>query len=366
MTASDWPTVRIGALGKVSGSQWPYVEQVRGQFDWTHLDAWVNEASAHGISLLYSSGGVPPWAAADKSTCHPLGYFGAGSICTGTVSNLQDWDDFVTALVTRYKGKISIYELWNEPQTSFTGTFAELVALTQHEHDIIRTLDPTATILSPSLVSWGYQYMDDYFAAGGTQYVDAVAIHTYPNPNNDIPETLISITKNMRTVMSKYGLTDKPLWDTEGSWGNARAGAITDPNLRDAFLARYYLFHWSIGVSRVYWYAWDSPNWGTLYPPGSTPAVVAYQQVYNWMLGAVMTQPCSLNGSTLSYHAVYTCDLTRSGGYAARAVWNTDGESTYVAPSEYLHYRDLSGKVYSVPGDHQVTIGLKPILLENF
>lgn len=83
MTASDWPTVRIGALGKVSGSQWPYVEQVRGQFDWTHLDAWVNEARAHGISLMYSTGGVPPWAAADKSTCHPLGYFGAGSICQG-------------------------------------------------------------------------------------------------------------------------------------------------------------------------------------------------------------------------------------------------------------------------------------------
>src|SRR2546427_3185297 len=81
------------------------------------------------------------------------------------------------------------------------------------------------------------------------------------------------------------------------------------------------------------------------------------------MVGATMTQPCSLNG-TDGYHAVYTCALTRSGGYQARVVWNTDGDSAYTAPRQYLQYRDLQGNVNNIPSDHQVTIGHKPILLE--
>ena len=368
ISPNNWPVVPFGAQGKMPGTLWPNVEPSQGQFSWALLDEFVNDAKAHGIGVMYSTAGVPPWAAADQSTCKP-GAYGGVYTCSGSVSNLADWDAFVTALVSRYKGQIQIYELWNEPQDSFSGTVAQMVALTQHEHDIIRTLDPTATILSPSIPSWGYQYMDSYFAAGGTQDVDAVAMHMYPNPNNDIAETVAgSATSTLRTVMNKYGLAGKPLWDTEGGWGYASSGAITDPDLRAAFVARDYLLHWSMGISRLYWFAWDEPNIGTLWTPGAAPseAAIAFQQVYTWMNGAVLVQPCSVNGASSVYHAVYGCDLTRSGGYGARAVWNTDGESTYVAPSEYLHYRDLSGNVYSIPGDHEVTIGLKPILLENY
>jgi hypothetical protein len=49
-----------------------------------------------------------------------------------------------------------------------------------------------------------------------------------------------------------------------------------------------------------------------------------------------------------------------------RAVWNTEGDSVYTAPTQSLHYRDLTGNVYIVPSNYQVTIGVKPILLENF
>jgi hypothetical protein len=84
------------------------------------------------------------------------------------------------------------------------------------------------------------------------------------------------------------------------------------------------------------------------------------------MHGAVLAQPCSDNGASSSYHAIYSCELTRTGGSEMLAVWNTEGNSVYSAPTQYLHYRDLSGNVFSVPSNHQVTIGIKPILLENF
>ena len=33
----------------------------------------------------------------------------------GPPSNLQDYADFVSALATRYRGRIQIYQVWNEP-----------------------------------------------------------------------------------------------------------------------------------------------------------------------------------------------------------------------------------------------------------
>lgn len=364
---NDWPTVPFGALGKMPGTMWPNLEPTSGNFNWALLDQFVNDAKAHGMGAMYSTTGVPPWAAADQSTCTPDTFAGVYT-CSGNVSNLADWDAFITALVSRYKGQIQIYELWNEPQNTFSGTVAQMVALTQHEHDIIRSLDPTATILSPSMVSWGYQYLDSYLAAGGTQDVDVIAFHLYPDPSNDVAETVtLSATSTLRAVMKEYGLSSKPMWDTEGSWGYASSGAITDPDLRAAFISRDYLLHWSMGISRLYWYSWDEPNIGTLWSPGGAPseAATAFQQTYTWMNGAVLAQPCSDNGASSAYHAIYTCEFTRSAGYQALAVWNTDEESTYAAPSQYVHYRDLSGGVYSVPVGHQVTIGPKPILLEN-
>ena len=84
------------------------------------------------------------------------------------------------------------------------------------------------------------------------------------------------------------------------------------------------------------------------------------------MNGATMAQPCSLNGATSAYPRGHYLRPRRSGGYQARAVWNTDGSSTYTVPAQYFQYRDLTGNTYSVPSSHEVTIGLKPILLENF
>jgi hypothetical protein len=361
----DWPTDSIGALGKVTGVLWPDLEPAKGQFNWARLDQFVDLATAHGISLTYSNVGVPAWAAADVSTCQQQPFFGVS--CSGTVSNVQDWDDFVIALVTRYKGRIQVYELWNEPENTFTGTVDQMTVLTQHEHDIIRALDSSAAILSPSMISDGFAYLDSYFAAGGTKDVDGVAFHAYPDPKNDIAETVTqSISTGIKNVLIKYGLSTVPLWDTEVSWGQQN-GTITDPGLRAAFVAREFMLNWSIGVSRVYWYAWDSPDDGPLTNANGVPseAGTAFGQISAWMIGATMAQPCSLNGAASAYHAVYTCQLTRSGGYQAVAVWNTDGSSTYAAPSQYLHYRDLLGDIEDIPADHQVTIGFKPILLEN-
>jgi hypothetical protein len=370
-----YPTVPIGALGKGDGTDWPFIEQTQGVFNWKNLDEYVSLAQAKGISFYWVNTGVPPWAAADPSTCFPSGTV---QTCSSMVSNISYLDDFMNALLARYNGitmpKIQMYELWNEPDISaqFTGTMADMIELTTHIYNDVRAGDPAALIASPSALH--ADWLLSYFQQGGPKGVDQIDIHGYPNVGqNDVPEAVVAFKSvNPKINMAKVGLQNLPIIDSEGSWGGQNA--ITDPDYRASFVARYLFENWSVGLPILYWYEWDGPVWGTLWTAnnGITPAGTAYGIVEGWMTGATMTAPCSMNGGSY-YKAIYTCKLTRPGGYQALAVWNTmqtcsSGVCTtspYRPSSTYVQYRDISGNLVKISPGQTVQIGLKPILLEN-
>jgi len=248
--------------------------------------------------------------------------------------------------------------------------------MTASAYNIIRTINPSATILSPSPTA--APFLLSYFEAPGAPLgFDAVAIHGYPNVGvNDVAEAIVGFKSVpiKLAMLQAPGVGIKPIWDSETSWGGQNA--ITDPDLRVGFVARSLLLHWSVGIHTMYWYGWDAPVWGTLYYPppgiGVTPAATAWTQTYDWMLGASMPAPCSANGGS-TYVAVYTCQLVRSGGYQALAVWDTTQScnngvctySNYTPGTQYVQYRDLTGAVYPISSGQTIQIGAKPILLEN-
>lgn len=353
ITESDWPLVSVGALGKGAAVNWPYSEPQRGVYNWANLDAWVNFANSHGVSFFFSNALVPQWAAADPTTCSTT-FTGSNVVgCTSTVANIQDWDNFVTALATRYKGRL-IYELWNEPNAkTYTGTVAQMVVLTTHEYNIIRSIDPGALIATPGPtygVSGAADYLTQYFTAGGPIGVDIVSWHAYWST----PEHIVSNVAKMRTMMSQFGLSSKQLWDTEGAWNISLS-----LQQQAGFVARYYLLHGALDVNRFYWYAWDSPSTGTMWLPvgGERPDAIAYQQVYDWMVGTAIG-PC-----TMAPDSTWTCPLTRPGGYEALAIWNSALTESYTPDPKYKDYRDLAGNTFKIVG--AVQIGYNPILLET-
>jgi hypothetical protein len=385
---ADWPLpppqgagLQIGSLGKGLAVTWPFIEQTHGVFNWSRLDQYVQAAQAHTVDLFFTNFNFPAWAVPDSTNPANCGAYANTNppviACANMVSDLQFWKDFNTALVTRYKGKIHMYELYNEPNSagSFTGTLAQMVELANAFHDIVRAIDPAALIGTPS-ASAGY--FSQYLNAGGTVDADIVTLHEYPNVSvSDQPEFVLTRLDGTKQVALTAGnLARLPLWDTETGWGN-NAFAISDPQQRAAFVARYLLLQWSAGIARAYWYAWDEPNWGTLFNEVSAgvgetyPAAVAYRQVQTWMLGASMPVPCTANGGE-QFSAVYTCDLVRPGGYQARAVWNASlvcnkicQSSSYTPDKEYIQYRDIQGNIHRISPGQTITIGAQPILFEN-
>ncbi len=88
--------------------QWREIEPTtKGQFNWTEADRVVRASSAAGIKIIARLDFEPMWARKDQAH-------------NGPPDNYQDYWDFVTALVTRYKagssiGRVQAIEVWNEP-----------------------------------------------------------------------------------------------------------------------------------------------------------------------------------------------------------------------------------------------------------
>jgi len=367
-----WPTeIEIGALGKGTLTGWPYIERSAGVYTWTDLDRWVALAEAHKIGIFHTIGpGSPEWATSNRASCRNSAIGGIKN-CTALPADLSRIDSFVSALVARYKGRIRYYEMANEPDSYTTAT--DLVAYVNNVVPIIRKLDPAAKIISASMNGRNPGIMKEYFSRGGTTDFDVLSIHSYPptgNPYN-VPESIdvnwsatgnVHLLAPLRPILAQHGLEQKPIWSTEGSWGNRTyaTGAANDQDLEAAFVARYHLLHWSNGVTRAYWYAWPvgGTNWGSL---KGRKGAMAYREVQNWMINATMTSMCAASGT------VWSCLLSRPhpNNYRAQAVWDTAGPSVYRAPDEFKVYRDLEGNQFNIPQDHEVPIGLKPLLFAS-
>ena len=360
-----WPSVPFGHLRSFDTyTEWWKLETSRGVYNWSNLDWLVGLSERHKIDLLYTFAMVPRWASSDPNNtgCH-LAKFGAYGSCAPP-ANIRYWDEFVHAVATRYAGRIHYYELWNEPNITeyWTGTPAQMVIMAQHAYQIIKSIDPTAKVVSPSTLSgYGASWMGWYLAAGGGHYADVIAFHGYqPQKDVRVAELIASYVDLYRHQMSLYGQGTKPLWDTEGGWG--RNATLTNPDQQSAYLAKYYILQASKGVARFYWYAWDSGDWGTLWDQttGIHKPGLAYSQVYKWLAGATISRRCTSDSK-----GTWSCTLSRPGGYEGLIIWNSASTITYLPPPQYNQYRNLYGYKGLINGIQYFKVGTKPILFET-
>ena len=359
-----WPGVQFSTLrtwDQYPGVSWADLNPSSGVYNWANLDTVVNAAVAHGVDIIYTFGYVPPWASSN-----PTGSCAGGPVGTCYRPNPVAWQDFVTQITARYKGKIKYWELWNEPNAGnfWQGTPSDLVTMASAAYPIIAASGGTTLSPAPQGDN-AYQWLGSYFAAGGGPYSDIVTFHGYVG---GAPELINTLTAKVKSTMAQYGVS-RWVWDTEHSWGDSTwpFGATSDE--QSAWLARYIVLSFSDGINRTVWYKYDGyegqPQWGTMFDATSkqmSKPGLAYQQVYKWIVGAKMDS-CVLSG------AVYQCHLTRATPYEALIVWNVDTmdsqPATFTPPTGYTQYQTLDGTTTSFGAGAQVPIGMKPILLER-
>jgi hypothetical protein len=388
-----WPTVPFGSFRLLAvNTAWAHINPSEGNYDWHILDWILASLKAHGVDdVIYTFASTPSWASSNPNDdCVNARFRGAEGApkvrmpgaCDPPADLNRDgtgtdkhWKDFVRAIVSHTKNgagaHIQYWEIWNEPNHPFywAGTFPQMVRMARDATEIIKSIDPQAMIVAPSvgLNLQAIDWLQGYLAAGGGDSADIIGFHGYVHSGHfgdyPSPATLIAGVERYRNTLAKYGQNRKPLWDTEASWGNASVmGFERDEDFQEGFLAAFYLMHWSLGVPRVYWFAWNDFAVGTLWLPNGggsgtvMKAASAYAEVYKWLVGSTMTRPCT------EAEGIWTCDLMRADGKEAQAVWAERGQKNYTPKASLKRVRDLDGNVTSVAG--AIKVSSKPLLLE--
>lgn len=211
---------------------------------WDKYDNIVDLAQQNDLSIIARLGAPPAWAHA--------GYADLGDF--GPPANVEDFADFVETLAQRYKGRITHWQIWNEPniypewgnQHANPEDYAQMLCLA---HERLKKVDPNnvviAAALAPTVGQDGGGYagggLDDLiflqrmYAAGAGECFDVAAAQGYglfsgPYDQRTNPlQTNVARHVLMRDIMVRNGDAGKPIWLSEVNWN----AVPNDPAIAD-------------------------------------------------------------------------------------------------------------------------------------
>lgn len=249
---------------------WESVEPAQGSYSWDTLDKVVASAQKHNVKLMLILLRAPQWAS-------PNG---------GIPKDKTLYAKFVTAVASRYKGKVAAYEVWNESnlagETGGTVNAGEYVELLKAAFPAIKAADPNAIVVFGGLTPTGENnpalaiddaiYLKQCYAYNNGEvkkYFDVLGIHaagTLNPPESLFPEKpgpgpgyfdnrsfYFRRAEDLRKVMEDAGDGQKQAWLTEFGWTtkNAAKGYEYGQYINEEQQAQYL----------VAAYGWAKQNW---------------------------------------------------------------------------------------------------------
>jgi polysaccharide biosynthesis protein PslG len=288
--------------------KWREIEgAAKGRFDWTDADRVVRASRGNGLKILARLDFEPMWARKDQAH-------------NGPPDNYQDYWDFVSAFVKRYRGespigRVDAIEIWNEPnldrewgnQAINTASAADYVRLLAGAYQAAHAANPEIIVisagLSPNGVTNGHsaddlQYLQWMYDAGLQGKFDVLGAHANtqapevaasPGSLKDFPHASFYFRRieQLRQLMVEHGDATKQIWLTEWGWTSDTVHqafawfAVSEDkkadNLVQAF--KYARENWStwIGVMSVWtlpdpsWTRDDEEYWWAIANPDGTP-----------------------------------------------------------------------------------------------
>lgn len=376
LTSTPWPDVPFYGLRLWdTHTSWRDLEPRPNDWVFDSLDRLVGMAELAGVEVMLTLGNTPQWASSrpDEPCAYGLG-------CAAEPRSVDDWRRYVEKVVSRYKGRIRTYEIWNEVRfteledtlspgrraQTYSGSAVKMVELAKVAYRVIKEIDPAAKVASPSIHVYGdwIKKLDLYLALGGRTVTDVVSFHFYAKN----PEASLRTIDRVKNVLARHNLQDHELWNTEVGYlvhGDANAGnsAALPEELVGAYVVRTLVLNASVGVRRVYWYAWDNYKYGLWGTAGRREnlAGAAYRRAVTWLLGAAVNK-CSRDSRGL-----WQCDLRR-GDKRQTLVWSDSGDVTIEVVNKSLAaYEPLySSSLIPTPigATTQLRVGQVPVLLE--
>ncbi|MBI3226425.1 MAG: tandem-95 repeat protein [Mycolicibacterium cosmeticum] len=201
---------------------WAGIEPDDDSYDWDAVDRVVDSAQLKGITVLGVLGTTPDWAAVPGQVQYQ-----------GRPADLNAFDDFVTEVATHFQGRVSDYEVWNEPNANFfwapVPDAAQYTALLKVAYAAIKEADPDAVVIAASVGAGAEDpgvainpvtFLAQMYAAGAGGYFDAVSFHPYQygllfSVGEGHAGTPVTQAEQMYALMLANGDGNKKIWATE-------------------------------------------------------------------------------------------------------------------------------------------------------
>ncbi len=366
------PTVRHGSIRLAgAGLPWRLIEKEPSVYDWSRVDTAVETARDAGLRPMLILSQTPSFWAQDETA--------PGDGAT-SMPNIGAWKRFARAAARRYGATID-YQLWNEPNVVnfWTGSVGQMAKLTATGSQVIRSAAPKATVVAPSFplrLKSQRKWFTQYWAAkvdgkGMASYVDVVAVHPYPLPDQG-PEASMRLVGFAKRALPRAA-RGKPMWSTEINYGLPTGGgdeAKEIPEARQAaFVARTLVLNAASSISRVYWFSWGIgpiANTHLAEDDGTTltRAGRAWQVAHGWLAGTNV-KGCK-KASEGRFKGLYTCTARKSRREVRRFYWMPSGTAvTITTPRTTTSWTDLTGDTTTRKGRFRIKIGKSPIMVTS-
>lgn len=196
----------LGPLGakriRLQGG-WSKCEKIKaegrpGQYDFAWLDAVIPDAASRGVA---------PWV--ELSYGNPIYEGGGEAKLAGHIPTspeaLAAWDNWVRAIVTRYKTQVPEWEIWNEPDLNKEHTGTEIGQFYVRTARVVKSVQPNARLIALGMASvTRLEFVKDFYEAlkqeNALDLVDVMTYHGYsPNPDLSYPKI-----EEMRKLVWSY------------------------------------------------------------------------------------------------------------------------------------------------------------------
>ncbi len=273
-------------------------------YSWKNADRRLELMERYRLIPLINIVGTPKWASPDSSEAltPPIGVRRYSMFAPEE----QAWRQFVTDLVSRWKGRVKYWEIWNEPSYVscfwLDGSPATYGRTLKAAYEAAKAADPECIILSGGLFPAALGFLEEAIRSSGGCYFDVMGIH-YPREAS---------YGQWRQILSRYR-AGIPLFNTEESrWYGG------DPVKNAASLIKQHVQEAVNGVERTYSFLFARPR-----HTGRTGAFYDAFDAPEPMYAAYRTMTHRMD------HIIFLADL--SEGTGKMYLFERDGEPLIVA-----------------------------------
>jgi len=190
----------MGVTWVLNTFYWNNIEHEQGKFDFSGYDSYVDTAKKNGKKIIAVLAYGTAWLYPGKKTKQYV-----------SPDNIPHFLRFVEEIVLHYKGKVDVWNIWNEANFMFwDGSNKDFYELSKRTAQKIKEVDPNAFMIGGIFWRAPRGFIKGMHKAGAMENLDALAFHPYAlNPTGSM-----MVYDKFTKILSEINYNG-PVWITE-------------------------------------------------------------------------------------------------------------------------------------------------------